>query len=195
MSTGKAIHQMQIRRALADGSCRTTEELAEITGLSRRQVAKTTGRMILRRLVERVEIGCYRLTEAGLASEKAGEVLTSGPTRKHTGRRANPQGSFRQRAWAAMRMSGKFTVPDLLRLAARPGERGGTAHNLHRYLRALERAGYIRRLPVRESGTRPGSNGFIRWILMRDTGPECPALRNDGTLIDRNTGEIMEEAA
>ena len=195
MSTGVALVQMQIRHALADGSCRTTAELADVTGLSRKQVAKAAGALILRRLAERVETGCYRLTGAGMASEAAGEILKSGPRGRHTGRRALPRGTFRQRAWAAMRMCGRFTVPDLLRLAGRPGARGGSADNLHRYLRALERAGYIRRLPVRERGTRPGSTGFVRWLLVRDSGPACPALRPDGAVIDRNTGRVMEMAS
>jgi len=94
-----------------------------------------------------------------------------------------------------MRMSGKFTVPEILRLAAQPGVRGGSADNLHRYLRALEAAGYVRRLPVREPGTAPGSNGYVRWLLVRDSGPVAPTIRRDGTVLDRNSGEIISSGS
>jgi len=188
--SGIAVHQMMVRDALAAGMCRTTEELALMTGLPRKAVAKAAGKLILRGLAERVEIGCYRLTETGRASASTKEVLTSGPNRRLTAKVRPAPKSFRQRAWAAMRMCGKFTIPQIVQLASE-----GQRHphdNLHTWFRALERAGYLRRLPVRERGTAPGSNGFIRWMLMLDTGPGAPMVRNDGTVVDRNTGEVFE---
>ncbi len=183
---------MMVRDALADGACRTTAELAALTGLPTQKVANAAGRLILRGLAERVERGCYRLTEAGVASARSGEALRPGPRGPHGKRKAVQRQSFRQRAWAAMRMCGKFTAPEIMRLAARPGERGGSLHNLYRYLRALEAARYVHRLPVKERGTRPGSTGFARWRVMRDTGPLAPAYSvRDAALFDRNTGETI----
>ncbi len=191
--SGVATWQMAVRDALADGGCRTIAELAEMAGIDRKKVSTTMCRLILRGLAERVERGCFRLTERGMQSARDGEVIRSGPQKRHSGLTRPRRNSFRQRAWAAMRMSGKFTVPEILRLAARPGTRGGSADNLHRYLRALEQAGYVRRLPVRQRGTAPGSNGFIRWMLVRDSGPQAPTVRRDGSVLDRNTGEIIGE--
>jgi len=191
--SGVATWQMTVRDALAMGGCLTTAGLAEITGLDRKIISATLCRLILRGLVERVERGCFRLTAKGHLSAQRGEVIRSGPRRRHTGIKRSPRDTFRQRAWMAMRMAGKFTVPEILQLAGRAGERGGSADNLHRYLRALEQAGYVRRLPVRERGTAPGSNGYVRWRLIRDTGPLAPTVRRNGTIIDRNTGGIIGE--
>ena len=190
--SGIATRMMRIRDALASREM-TTEELAAATGMDRRAVAATVGKLIMRGLAERLEIGRYRLTTAGEKSAARQEILTSGPKRKQTGRRRQPRNTFFQRVWAVMRMQRRFSVPELMQLAASPKERGGSVDSLHRYLRALEQAGYVRRLRSREPGTRPGSNGFVRWILVRDTGPVAPALRvRERQLIDRNTGRVID---
>jgi hypothetical protein len=88
-----------------------------------------------------------------------------------------------------MRLKGKFTIPALLELAARDEKNPRSAAG--RYVRLLERAGYLRRLPRRESGTSLTSNGFIRWALIRDTGINPPMPRRGGQEIyDPNTGEV-----
>ena len=194
--SGIATWQMAVRDALADGRARTVSELATITGLEPAEVCKAAGKLILRGLLERQEIGCYRLTEAGLRSARRGENITCRP-RHYPGHPRPRRISFRQRAWAAMRMQRKFSVPELLQLAACPEERGGSAASLHRYIRALERAGYVRRLRSKQKGSRPGSNGFVRWVLVRDTGPFAPRVRQDETVVDPNLvhGGRHDEAA
>lgn len=191
---GEATHQMAVRAALAERGCLRTEALAEAAGLTHRQVVSATGKLIVRGLVERVEVGCYRLTAEGEASHAAGEVLTSGPTGPHAAPRPPARRSLRARLWRAARLRRKFTIGELVRLAARDGERDPRG-NATRYLALLCRAGYLRRLPGRQADGKPNSSGLIRYALVRDTGPEPPVVVVDDAcrptaMRDPNTGEV-----
>lgn len=171
----------------ATDDCRTVEELAAATGIDRKQVAKSCGILKTRGLAERRRAGCYRLTEAGRIADRA---VRSGPTGKHTGRRgANRAPSLRERIWRALRSLHKASLPELLQVASL-GDEKDAASNARRYLGWLEQAGYIARLRTREPGTAPTSNGFVRWLLVRDSGPLPPRRSTrDGGLFDPNTGE------
>lgn len=161
----------------AADDCLTIDELDEATPISRRDIAKAMGKLILRGYAERIEAGCFRATEAGRAAHASGEVITSGPSGPHTAAANCPQaGTLRQRAWDAMRLGGTFSIPDLV-VAADNGKDADPTSNLQRYLKGLERAGYLAALPVRERGTRPTSNGFRRFRLVDDTGEIAPVLR------------------
>ena len=54
-----------------------------------------------------------------------------------------------------------------------------------KYCARLARAGYLRPLPRRAAG------GWVRYLLIRDTGPRPPRIRRDGTVEDANTGETF----
>ncbi len=71
-------------RCLADGACRTIDDLNDMLDLTRRQISDGAARLVLRDYAERVEIGCYQLTVAGLEAARQGEVITSGPWRPDT---------------------------------------------------------------------------------------------------------------
>jgi hypothetical protein len=80
----------------------------------------------------------------------------------------------------------KGTIQDLLMMAGEDQGRG--YRSALKYLLFLERAGYLRKLPVRARGTAPTSNGFVRWLLVDDTGPEAPVVQPlKGEVVDRNT--------
>ena len=188
---GEAANQNALLAHLgATEDCLTLDELDEVTSLSRRDIAKAMGKLILRGYAERIEIGCFRATEAGRAAQASGEVITSGPSGPHTAVASRPQAStLRQRAWDTMRMGGAFSIPDLL-VAADNGEDVAATSNLQRYLKGLERAGYLTVLPVRERGTRPTSNGFRRFRLTDDTGEIAPVVRpKDKEVYDHNRRE------
>lgn len=164
---------MTVRAALHDGACRTIDQLDALLPLTRRQISNGAARLIMRGQLERVEAGCYRLTPAGHEALARGEAITSGPIGPLTGRARKPlRDTLRQRAWTAMRMSGTFTIGDLIMAAGR-GEADAET-NLGRYLRHLKTAGYVAELPMRQRGTRPTSNGFKQFRLLRDTGPIAP---------------------
>lgn len=186
--SGGADNQTSILRALPEGACWTTEQIAEVTGLTRKAVTQAVGKLISRDLVARAEVGCFQLTDAGVSAQADGVTLTSAPLKPFTDMRKHRQ-SLRVRAWRAARMLGKFTIGDVQAAAARD-ERDAQG-GVQRYLLLLERAGYLRRL--RKRGRE------LRYALVRDTGPEAPMVRRDRqTIKDMNTGEIfacVEEAA
>ncbi|MBO9421740.1 hypothetical protein J7481_19690 [Labrenzia sp. R4_2] len=179
--------------ALSDGSCQTVDELDTKLPLNRRQISDGAGSLIMRGLLERVEVGCYRLTREGKAAAADGRVISSGPYRPDRGRCRAPQcNTLRQRAWNAMRMGNAFTIGDLAMAASTGGEKNPEG-NLQRYLNRLVRAGYLAELPVRVRGTKLTSNGFKRFRLIRDTGPIAPVFRpKKRDFFDHNLGDAGE---
>lgn len=182
----------QLLDALAAAApCATVDDLVAATCVPRRQVVKSMGALWHRGLAEPVDgNGCYRLTAAGEEARTAGRRLRSGPVRPHTGRRRPVHGTMRERVWRALRIKVKATLPELVELAARGSERDAYG-NARKYLRALEKAGYVRRLPARARGAAPTSPGHVKWVLLRNTGPAPPAWHPvRGEVEDLNTGEI-----
>ena len=89
------------------------------------------------------------------------------------------QSEGRARMWRAMRVFRSFTSPQVCMAAS------VSRKNAQSFIRALEKAGYLRRVRAHESG-KAGS--FADWRLIRDTGPECPILRRDrNSVYDPNT--------
>lgn len=177
-------------RKLGAGSCLTIDQLAEDLDLTSRQVSDAAAILLRRGYLERMAIGCYQLTPAGLAAAACGEVIRSGPIGPNRKVQAIKD-TFRQRAWSSMRMQRLFTVPDVLLEAARPSD-GNPADNLHRYLRALTDTGYVKVAPNRVPSSAPTSNGHKRFLLCRDTGPRAPVvLSKTPGVHDFNTGESV----
>ncbi|WP_221931106.1 hypothetical protein, partial [Telmatospirillum sp. J64-1] len=62
------------------------------------------------------------------------------------------------------------------------------------YLNRLAEAGYLRRLPKRQPSDVPGSQGYVRYQLLLDTGPESPVARKrngNWEVYDRNTKQVL----
>nr|WP_319485491.1 hypothetical protein [uncultured Cohaesibacter sp.] len=178
---------------LSDGQCHTIDHLDyALPDFKRREIVKCAGRLVMRGLLERVELGCYQLTDDGKQIIASGQKITSGPIRADRGLSRKPRETLRQRAWNAMRMSGAFTIGDIV-MAASTGSEKNADNNLQRYFCALVKARYLTVLPVRVRGTKLTSNGFKRFRLMKDTGPIAPIYRaNKGCLFDHNLGERGE---
>nr|WP_170181927.1 hypothetical protein [Phreatobacter stygius] len=164
------------------------DQLADALPVSRKGISSAVGRLVARGYVERLEIGVYRLTVSGQ------EALGDGSARRFTHYRTRKDricpDSLRQRAWKAMRLQIRFAIGDIVTLAARPNDRN-PENALNRWFKALTRTGHIVELPVRARGAAPTSNGFKQWRLVRDTGDIAPSLRGDGSVVDRNTGEVF----
>lgn len=177
-------------QCLADGTCRTIDELDVDLPLTRRQISDGAVKLILRGYAERIEVGCYRLTHDGLSAAARGEVIKSGPWRPDTGRARKPvANTFRQRVWTVMRMSGSFTLGDLVMAAAGADDRDAGS-NASFYIRRLIGAGYVFELPVRQRDTKVTSNGIKRFRLLKDTGPKAPVYRSrTRSIYDYNTAE------
>lgn len=179
-----------ILHCLADGACRTIDELDHVLGLTRRQISDGAAKLVLRDYLERVEAGCYQLTPAGVAAARSGTKISSGPWRPDTARARKPiRDTFRKRVWNAMRVGGTFTISDLVMAASRPGD-ADPENNAARYVRHLVRAGYVHELGNRQRGTKPTSNGFKRYRLVKNTGPLAPTYSPKRRIVhDHNTRE------
>lgn len=156
--------------------CVTTARLAEHAMMDVRAVQNACALLLRHDFISRTQRGCHKITASGLAAHQQSAQVRPG---KHA---PNP---LRQRAWAAMRIAQKFSIPDICLMAAEGNERD-IEFALGKYLRALERAGYLVRLPVKERG------GFIRYRLVRSSGPLAPQWRAiDNTVRDANTDEVF----
>lgn len=187
---GEATVQNRLLDLLAPGGCLTMDELDAAGELTRRQIGKAVGQLIHRGLVERVEAGCYQITDEGRQALRNGLVITSGPHRPLTGQRRPRKDTFRARIWRAMRTMRTFTIPDLLMMAG-DGIRNGR-NSADVYVRRLAQAGYVVATPRRAPGTAPTSNGFKVWLLVRDTGHLHPLVCVKARMVfDQNTGETF----
>ncbi|MEX0366694.1 MAG: hypothetical protein AB3N22_11535 [Ruegeria sp.] len=170
-------------------TCKKIEVLSEDLALTRKQVSDAAAGLIRKGYLERVELGCFQLTDAGHAAAHRGEQITSGPNGAHKARRRPLSDTLRQRAWNAMRIQRRFTIQDIV-MAAAKGEEAHAVNNLQRYFKALCNGGVLRRLPKRQAGSAPTSNGFAQYTLVRDLGHVAPSYRaKAGTLMDHNAGE------
>lgn len=184
---GDATCQKELLALMPTNACLTMDQLAAMTTLTRRQIAMAAGKLISRGFLERIEAGCYQLTAGGLAARESGLPLTSGPNGPRTAPQPWRKDTFRARLWRVMRMKKVFTVPMLLELASR-GEHD-TAQGCHRYLSVLRRCGYVIRMPGRVPGTAITSNGFAKYMLVKDTGHKWPLVRKHG-VYDQNLREV-----
>ncbi|MDP2808673.1 MAG: hypothetical protein Q8O34_00825 [Rhodocyclaceae bacterium] len=170
----------------APEDCITEARMAEISGLAGRQVERAVLKLRRHGFMTRTARGCHKLTEAGRAALAEGLSLSSGPKGpQESGQRRRDPG-LRLRVWNVLRMGGKRTVDDILMRVVDGDERDAPS-NVRKYLRALARAGYLLAMPARERPLNATSNGCVRWLLVKDTGPEAPVSRvSRGTLYDPN---------
>ena len=97
---------------------------------------------------------------------------------------------LRPRAWWVMRRRTSFTLQELLATLANGTERDAVG-NLRQYVRALEKAGIIRREAIRKPGVALTSNGMLCYQLVINTGRKAPVWRvNAKTVYDPNTDTV-----
>lgn len=193
--TGTATSQMAVLQAIPSSGVIALDDLSTKVTIERRFVVNTVGRLIMRGYVARSERGVYKLTKAGAQFIESGEELKSGSPAKRTGCRLSHSGSLRQRLWNAMRQKAgaSFSLPDLLLVALNFDEDPVLANNnAEKYIRRLKKTGYLLTINRRQSGTRPGSNGFLLYKLNRDLGDRAPVVREGrGVVFDPNTHEVF----
>lgn len=184
----------KLLNAIAEASpkeCITESRMSEITGLTQVQVEQAALKLRKHKLLEKTAKGCHRLTDAGRAAAAEGKQLRSGPS-GWVGPKVHKD-SLRIRAWRAMRLKEKFSLPDLCMLCAR-GEEKDIISNLRKYVTALEKAGYLTRLSRRDRGTAMTSNGHIRWWLNPEniTGLQAPVWSaSTNSVYDPNTEKTI----
>jgi len=122
--------------------------------------------------------GGYRITKAGREALATGWSGKSGSTAA----RMRTAGGVAAKTWHALRMSVSASLDDLQMLVGQGGERA-LRSSIEKYVRALERAGYLTRR----------TSGGLRWFLSNNTGPEAPLWRSrHGQVFDPNTGELID---
>lgn len=181
--------QTAVLRAVQGRGRASTIDIAQDTGVSEKRVSKAASCLIARNYLLRVRIGIYEITLFGLAALASGRAIGCGPLDSNSNVLARPVSyGFRDRVWQSMRMRSSFTIHDVV-CDAVDGE-ADAINDAGRYIRHLKSAGYVRDLPGREAGTRPGSNGYKRFKLIRNSGPRAPLHRSKlGLMHDFNTGE------
>lgn len=182
--SGDGSRQMALVLLLAAGSCLTTSEMVEATGMTRNTVADACVRLVRRGWVDRLERGCFVLSPEGRRAHAGGEKISSAPGHALTQSARRPRRrTFRDRVWKAIRIAKKFDLGRIEELA------GVQAPAVRRYVRGLTQAGYLTELR-RQPGEALTSNGFKRWLLVEDPGPETPVLKTDGRIWDPNKREF-----
>lgn len=89
----------------------------------------------------------------------------------------------RSRMWRVMRMKKTFGIPDIAAITEQP------YGSVHRYLKTLVDAGYLRLLASNESGRAASWN---RYLLIRNAGPYAPSVQAGGEIFDPNTYDPRE---
>lgn len=162
--------------AAAPGECFTETRMVETSGLTAKQIENACANLRRHGFITRTAKGCHTLTAAGRKAVEEGARLRSGPKGPQQFGQRNRDRGLRQRAWNALRLGKKLTVDDIVMRIVDGGERD-PAGNMRKYLRALERAGYVKCMPAREPKLNLTSNGCKRWLLIQDTGPLAPVWR------------------
>lgn len=175
-------------RHLSVGRCMTIDQIAGHFGIRRTQAAAAASCLLRRDYLMKMSHGCFALTDAGMGAAASGKAITSGPKGK-TGVIPRQKDTFRQRAWTSMRFNGRFTIGQIVRAAARADDKNAR-ENARKYVAQLRRAGFVKELPKRAPGTALNSNGFKRFMLVRNTGRLAPVYRQElQAMHDFNTGE------
>ena len=167
-------------KAIADRApteCINETRMAEIAGLTRRQIQHAALNLRRHGFIERDKHGCHTITGAGRKALDEGANLRSGPKGPQQSGQRHRDPGLRQRAWNVLRMGKKVTIDDILMSAVEGGERDAYS-NIRKYVRALSRAGYIRSMATREQPLGASTLGCVRWLLIHDTGPDNPVWRS-----------------
>lgn len=186
--TTEPTNQHRILYHLGD-RCEVIAQIGEALNLSNAQVGKAACGLIASGYIERVERGCFQLTEAGAQAVANGVRICGGGSGPTKSIRKPSRNTIRQRAWRAMQIHREFTVPDIAMVVSR-ADPPKAYKSLHGFLRQLVAAGYVMRTARKVPGTASGSNGFNRFRLIRDTGPRAPVYSHKrGSFHDFNTGK------
>lgn len=168
------------------------EFLSQKLDLSTKSISQAVGNLIKHSYVTRSATGIYRLTEKGKSLKNSGKplIINPGPEKGYEWP-VKEKNDFRSRAWKAIRIKQKFTVNDILMLA-RNGSEKQALNQLHIYLRALTRVGFLMELKSREPGYAMTSNGFKRYALVKDPGYLAPIFRRrSNEVYNPNNGEVL----
>ncbi|WP_421780755.1 hypothetical protein [Kiloniella litopenaei] len=169
------------------GACYTIDELAGMLDISRKAISTSAARLILDDYLVRREIGCYEITEKGAQAKADGIKFTSGPKGEKRKPSLRKRRTLKDNIWAALRIKRKATIEDLLFVGEIEGRKSSRSNALN-FLTKLQSVGVVRKLPRKVPGEALTSNGFNRYLLVKDLGPETPYFRAKiGKVYDPNS--------
>lgn len=187
-------HVLQLIVAATDPM--TLDVLAAATGKTKREIVKMT--QVLKRkgyisVCDALDVklgtgarGMYLPTEAGTAFAATDGEIKPG---KAGPRPRNRTVGLRERAWWHFRAHQVATIKDLLSTHANGTEKAAQ-DNLYKWVVALETAGILQRLPVKQAAKQ--SKGRVVWSLAKDLGPAAPVWRQIAkTVFDPNSGTVF----
>lgn len=172
----------------------TVADLVAATGHTPKQIWNACHNLAKNKLITCVvyQLGAYLITPAGESAIAQGKKYLPGPRGEIKpplrGR------SFRSRFWRVLRMERKGTIGDFLGLILQDGEDASKlTRNTQQYLNGLCKAGYVIQLPGRSAGTAVTSNGYARYLLVIDNGPQAPMVRRaTRSVYDPNTKQNVK---
>lgn len=91
-------------------------------------------------------------------------------------RRRMKSGGLRAKAWWVLRNRKTATIETLLNTLGDANQKDAES-NLRKYLAALVKAGILRTEAQRVPGKALTSNGFKKYVLVIDCGPDAPLYR------------------
>ncbi|MGA7673512.1 MAG: hypothetical protein WCA78_00525 [Rhizomicrobium sp.] len=210
--------QLEVLFALAPcDRAQTIDDISKLLSVvagdraERKLVVKALGRLIANGFVAhtqeakgtkgRAVFPAPKLKDFYAATDEGREFLGSelkrkpGRTRNGVHRSRAKRETLRSRVWAALRMKGKASVPDLLEVARRPeDDPKKSLANVQKYLWSLSAAGIVKALPVKQQGFAPSSPGFKRYVILRDLGAKAPLVGRK-FVFDPNVNERIAYAA
>lgn len=174
--SGETTHLAAVLGALGH-KCIGVDELVTLLPITSRKVRKATAKLISVEFLEHLETGHIRLTAKGRDALENGLSLSRSPQPVF----AN---NLQQRAWTAMLLNRRFTLGDIVTLAARDADKK-PERSLLRYFQRLERAGYLSSESQHRAHLR-------RWHVVRNSGPHAPKfVDNIQSFRDGNSGELF----
>lgn len=170
----------------------SAQEIATATSLDIDQVWKSCETLVKNKLITRPERGVYRITEAGKAAITHGKGCMPGP-KAPTGPVSRRRNTFTQRLWNALRIEQKGTIGGFVSMILQEDEDEQAAMTAaQKYICALCRANYMVRLPGRSRGTAVTSNGYVRYLLVVNSGPKAPMVRRiEKSIFDPNVDQVV----
>lgn len=188
---GNATHQVAVLGAVGREGAHSIDALASQLAMTKPMISAAAGRLVARGLLRRAKRGLFLLTKEGEFILAAGVTISSGPCRPLGPRGARRPNTFRQRAWNAMRLVPRFTLPEILTLAASSSD-GSPKQNLQRFISYLTAGGYVAALHTRKDSLSPMSNGHRIYLLLRRDSANAPVyLTRLHALRDGDTGELV----
>jgi len=156
----------------------SSSDLAARLGKAVGTINRTLGNLVFRKLVRTASRGVFEPTAAGRKMIADGETVKSGPRpgKSQSPRSAKPD-TFRVRIWRAITTKKKFTISEIVQLAANSTDKN-PIDTARRYVNDLRRADYLVELPRRQKTGKSTSNGEkVFWLRIDCPGRIPPRVR------------------